>query len=77
MQGSQPCESFSGHEYWSGLLFPPPGALTHPGIKHKSPVSPALKVDSLTEPPGKPLCESRPVPFPLALLNCVFETIKK
>ena len=77
LQGSQPWESFSRQECGSGLLSPPPGDLTHPGIKHKSPVSPALKVDSLTEPPGKPSCESWPVPFPLVLLHCVFETIKK
>ena len=40
-------------EYWSGLLFPSPGALpTHPGIK---PGSPALQVDSLlSEPLWKP-----------------------
>ena len=77
LQGSQPWESFSRQECGSGLLSPPSGDLTHPGIKHKSPVSPALKVDSLTEPPGKPSCESWPVPFPLVLLHCVFETIKK
>ena len=39
-------------EYWSGLLFPPPGDLPDPGIQ---PVSPELWADSLpTEPPGKP-----------------------
>ena len=31
-------------EYWSGLLFPPPGDLPNPGI---NPPSPALQVDSL------------------------------
>jgi len=30
---------FSWQEYWSGLPFPPPGALSIPGIK---PGSPAL-----------------------------------
>ena len=40
--------------YWSGLPFPPPGNLPDPGIKPKSPASPALQMDSLTiEPPGK------------------------
>ena len=40
------------HEYWSGLLFSPPGDLPDPGIE---PGSPALQKDSLpTEPPGKP-----------------------
>ena len=38
---------FSRQEYWSGLPFPPPEDLPDPGIKPKSPVSPALKVDSL------------------------------
>ena len=43
---------FTRQEYWSGLSYPPPGALPHPGIK---PVSPALQADSLTtDPPGKP-----------------------
>ena len=40
---------FSQQEYWSGLLFPPPGYLhPDPGIK---PVSPALQVDSISELP--------------------------
>ena len=33
---------FSRQEYWSGLPLPPPGDLPDPGIKPKSPVSPAL-----------------------------------
>ena len=33
---------FSRKEYWSGLPFPFPGDLPHPGIELKSPVSPAL-----------------------------------
>ena len=42
---------FSRPEYWSGLPFPSPGDLSHPGIE---PRSPALKADSLpSEPPGK------------------------
>ena len=41
---------FSRQEYWSGLLFPPPGDLPNPGIK---PWSPSLQADSLlSEPPG-------------------------
>ena len=40
-------------EYWSGLPFPSPGDLPHPGI---IPRSPAMQADSLpTEPAGKPL----------------------
>ena len=38
---------FSQQEYWSGLPCPPPGDLPDPGIEPKSPVSPALQVDSL------------------------------
>ena len=41
-------------EYQSGLPFPPPGDLPHPEIEARSPVSPALLVDSLpTKPLGK------------------------
>ena len=44
---------FSRQEYWSGLPFPSPGDLPHPGIE---PRSPALQADTLTsEPPGKPI----------------------
>ena len=43
---------FSRQEYWSGLPWPLPGDLPHPGIK---PESLALQVFSLlSEPPGKP-----------------------
>ena len=35
---------FSRQEYWSGLPFPSPGLLSHPGIE---PQSPALQADSL------------------------------
>ena len=49
---------FSRQEYWSGLPFPPPGDLPHPGIE---PVSPLLTGRFFTtEPPGKPY--SRPKP---------------
>ena len=44
---------FSKQEYWSGLLFPPPGDLFHLGIK---PTSLALAGRFFTaEPPGNPL----------------------
>ena len=33
---------FSKQEYWSRLLFPPPGDLPHPGIEPASLASPAL-----------------------------------
>ena len=43
---------FSRQEHWSGLPFPSPGDLLHPGIR---PGSSALKGGSLpSEPPGKP-----------------------
>ena len=49
---SPPSIVFSRQEYWSGLPFPAPGNLPHPGIK---PRSPASQVGSLlSEPPGKP-----------------------
>ena len=42
-------------EYGSGLLFPPSGDLSHPGIKPTSLVSPASTGGFFTtEPPGKP-----------------------
>ena len=45
---------FSRQEYWTGLPFPPPGDLPHPGIKPTSPVSPALAGRFFTtESPGK------------------------
>ena len=47
-----PSMEFSKQEYWSGLLFPPPGDLPNPGIE---PGSPTLQADALlSEPPGKP-----------------------
>ena len=38
---------FFRQEYWSRLLFPPPGDLPNPGIKPTSATSPALQADSL------------------------------
>ena len=38
---------FFRHEYWSELPFPPSGNFPNTGIEPGSPVSPALKVDSL------------------------------
>ena len=44
---------FSKQEYWSGLPFPSPEALSNPWIEAWSP---ALQADSLpSEPPRKPL----------------------
>ena len=45
----------SRQEYWSGLPFPPPEDLPHPGIKPMSLTSPALAGGFFTTvPPGKP-----------------------
>ena len=65
---------FSRQEYWSGLPCPPPGGLPNPGSK---PRSPALQVDSLpSEPPGKPLRQSRVQTLALTL-NCWVVTLVK
>ena len=49
---------FPRQEYWSGLPFPSPGDLTHPGIE---PGFPAQQADSLpSEPPENPL-DSQPL----------------
>jgi len=42
---------FSRQEYWSGLPFPPPGDLPHPGIELAFPALAGRF--STTEPPGK------------------------
>ena len=44
---------FSRQEYWSGLPFPSPGDLPHPGIEPKSPALAGRFFT--TEPPGKPI----------------------
>ena len=47
---------FSKQEYQSGLLFPTPGYLPHPGTERASRVSPASAGRFfITVPPGKPL----------------------
>ena len=48
-------KGFSLQEYWSGLPFPPPGYLPHPGIEPVSLMSPAFAGRFFT-PTGKPLC---------------------
>ena len=52
---------FSRQEYWSELAFPPPGDLSDPGIKPMSPMSPALREDSLPAESLRKLFDS--VPF--------------
>ena len=51
-----PCPwDFPWQEYWSGLPYLPPGYLSDPGIKLRSPVPPALAGRFFTiAPPGKP-----------------------
>ena len=49
LPGSYPW-NFPGKKYWSGLPFPPPGDLPHPGIK---PGSPALVDRFFTTEPVK------------------------
>ena len=45
---------FSRQEYWSGLLFLPPGDLPNSETEHTSSASPALQADSLPlDPLGK------------------------
>ena len=39
---------FSRQEYWSGLPFPSPGDLPHPGVERRSP---ALQADALLSEP--------------------------
>ena len=68
---------FFGQQYWSGLPFPSLGDLLNPGIEPVSPVSPALRADSLpAEPLGKPLFVTvitkfvKPLPsFQLAVIS--------
>ena len=59
---------FSRQKYWSGLPFPSPEDLPHPGIK---PMSSILQADSLlSKPPGKPLSLIRTLLITLGPLGC-------
>ena len=49
---------FSGQEYWSGLLFSPPGDLPDPGIK---PASPVLAGGFFVTATPRKLCRIYPV----------------
>ena len=42
---------FSRQQYWSGLLFPPPGDFPNPGIEPESLMSPALASEFFTIAP--------------------------
>ena len=50
-QQARPSMGFSRQEYWTGLPFPSPGDLPHPGIELRSPT---LQADALTSEP--PVC---------------------
>ena len=43
---------FPREEYWSGLPFPSPGDLPHPGIEPASPMSPAFAGRFFTTEPA-------------------------
>ena len=60
-------KGFPRHEYWSGLLFPPPGAFPDPGMEPASPASAAGFFTS--EPPGK--SSALPFSFSLSSASCV------
>ena len=54
-------------EHWSGLLFPPPGYLPHPGIES---ISSALAGGFFTtEPPGKPIAPGQQLTFMITTLR--------
>ena len=48
---------FSRQEYWNGLLFPPPGDLLYPGIKHMSPALAGRAIRGQRRNSGKALLE--------------------
>ena len=55
---------FSRQEYWSGLPFPPPGALPDPEIEPASPVSLALACGFvITKSLGKPFISVKEAHF--------------
>ena len=57
---------FPRQEYWSELLFPPPGDLPDPGIKSESPalarrfITPEPIAVQLQAPPTKDMSKSKP-----------------
>ena len=63
-------QGFSRQGYWSGLPFHSPEDLPDPGIKPSSPVSNALKTDSLlAESAGKPRGLIRVKVFSLSVVS--------
>ena len=64
---------FSRHEYWNGLPSPPPGDFPDPGIKPRSPMSPALGGSFFTtsatwEAPWRPGVQFFPSPAHIHVL---------
>ena len=57
---------FSRQKYWSRLLFPSPGDLSHPGIK---PVSSAFQADSLPRIPESSKPPEKPIYYVCVLFN--------
>ena len=51
---------FPRQGYWSGLPFPSPGDLPNPGMEPRSPMSPALQVNSLLLGPRLRYTNSNP-----------------
>ena len=61
----------SRQEHWSGLPFPSPRNLPHPGTEPRSPVSPALTRGFFTiVPPGKPFS------LDCGLITCFLESLQ-
>ena len=64
---------FSTQEYWSGVPFPPPGDLPHPGMEPASLMSPALAGGFInTGATGKPkhFSDLHPSSFIYAMTKC-------
>ena len=60
---------FCRQEYWSGLPCPPPGDLSHPGIKPVSLTSPALEGGFFTPSPFNRRLTENILGWPKSLFN--------
>ena len=70
---------FSRQEYWSGLLWPPPGDLSNPGVEPTSLISPALAGEFFTtsatwEAPKE--CSHQPYSYGFKILREAYEISK-
>ena len=69
---------FPRQGYWSGLPFPSPRDLPHPGIESASPVAPVFQADFLpSEPPGKPVVNKVDVTPACMKLKSLVDIAKK